>query len=42
MLRKLAPDTHAFEILAYMPEEFEEVKHSVVIEDAMEYWIELI
>ena len=42
MLRKLAPDTRAFEILAYTPEEFDEVKHSVVIGDAMEYWIELI
>lgn len=42
MLRKLAPDTHAFEILAYTPEEFEKAKHSVVIEDAMEYWVELV
>ncbi|MBS7634941.1 nucleotidyltransferase domain-containing protein [Candidatus Bathyarchaeota archaeon] len=42
MLRKLAPDTYAFEILAYTPEEFEVIKHSVVIGDAMEYWIKLL
>ncbi len=42
MLRKLAPDTYAFEILAYTPEEFEAIKHSVVIGDAMEYWIKLL
>ncbi|MEM2912987.1 MAG: nucleotidyltransferase domain-containing protein [Candidatus Bathyarchaeia archaeon] len=42
MLRKLAPDTHAFEILAYTPEESEVIKHSVVVGDAIEYWIKLL
>jgi len=43
MLRKLAPDTHGFEILAYTPEEFEIVKRSsVIIKDASEYWIRLL
>lgn len=42
MLRKLAPDTHSFEILAYTPEEFKMIKHGVVVGDAMEYWIKLL
>lgn len=42
MLRKLAPDTYAFEILAYTPEELEVIKHSVIVGDAMEYWIKLL
>ena len=42
MLRRLAPDTHAFEILAYTPKELEEAKYSVLIGDAMEYWIKLL
>lgn len=42
MLRKIAPDTHGFEILAYTPEEFEAIKHNVIIGDAMEYWIKLL
>ena len=42
MLRRLAPDTHAFEIFAYTPKELEEARHSVLIGDAMEYWIKLL
>lgn len=43
MLRKIAPDTHGFEILAYTPEEFELVKRSsVIVKDASEYWIKLL
>jgi len=42
MLRRLAPDIHAFEIFAYTPEEFEEAKYSIIIGDAMEYWIKLL
>lgn len=42
MLRRLAPDTHPFEILAYTPEEFEYARGSVVLSDAAEYWIKLL
>jgi len=42
VLRRIAPDTHAFEIFAYTPEEFEIMKHSVIIGDAMEYWIKIL
>lgn len=42
MLRRLAPDTYSFEILAYTPEEFEYARHSVVLGDAAEYWVRLL
>lgn len=42
MLRRIAPDTHAFEIFAYTPEEFETIKHGVMVRDAMEYWIKIL
>ena len=42
LLRRLLPLDRGFEILAYTPEEFEDVKRrSVVIQDAMEYWVEV-
>jgi len=41
-LRRLAPDDVPFEILAYTPEEFEEVRgRSVVLRDASTYWVRL-
>ena len=42
IVRKLLPPDKGFEILTYTPEEFEEVKkRSIVIKDAMEYWIKI-
>jgi len=41
-LRKFASKDYGFEILAYTPEEFQEVKRrSIIIKDAMKYWIKL-
>ena len=43
LLRKLLPKDRGFEILAYTPREFEYVKKkSIVIQDAMEYWIRVV
>jgi len=42
ILRKFLPPNRGFDILAYTPEEFEEVKRrSIVVRDAMEYWIRI-
>lgn len=41
ILRRMAPDTYAFEVLAYTPKEFEKRKHSTVIGDAIEYWVRI-
>lgn len=42
-VRRLAPPDIPFEIITYTPEEFEEAKErSIVIGDAMEYWIALM
>lgn len=42
LLRRLLPLNRGFEILAYTPEEFERIKRrSIVIQDAMEYWVKI-
>ena len=42
IVRKLLPKDMGFEILTYTPEEFEEAKRrSIVLQDAMEYWIKI-
>lgn len=41
-VRNLASKRLSFELLIYTPQEFEKVKkRSIVIQDAMEYWIKL-
>lgn len=42
LLRRMAPDTHAFEVLAYTLKEFEKLKHSTVIGGAIEYWVRVL
>jgi len=42
MLRKLATEKRAFEILAYTPEELlKALEKSIVVKDASTYWIEI-
>ncbi len=42
LVRRLLPRDVGFEILTYTPEEFEEAKKkSIVLQDAVEYWIEI-
>ena len=41
-LRKLAPPTHPFEILAYTPSEFKKAREkSIVLKDAEKHWVKL-
>ncbi len=43
IVRELLPKDVGVEMLLYTPEEFERVKkRSVVIQDAMEYWVRLL
>lgn len=43
LVRGLLPNEVSVELLLYTPEEFEERKRrSVVIQDAMEYWVKLL
>ncbi|AEM39094.1 DNA polymerase beta domain protein region [Pyrolobus fumarii 1A] len=43
MIRELLPGDVSLEILLYTPEEFERAKkRSVVVQDAMEYWMRLL
>jgi len=43
LVRKLISSKVSVELLLYTPEEFERVKKkSIVIQDAMEYWIKLL
>ena len=43
LARNLISDEVSVELLLYTPEEFERVKRkSIVIQDAMEYWIKLL
>ena len=41
-IRSFEGKDYGFEILAYTPEEFQEVKRrSIIIKNAMKYWIKL-
>ena len=42
MLRKLASEKRAFEIIAYTPRElFKALEKSIVIKNASTYWVEI-
>ena len=42
MLRRLAPDAHPFDILAYTPEEFEELaRRSATLASAARHWVRI-
>jgi len=43
IVRSLLPTNISVELLLYTPEEFEKIKKkSIIIKDAMEYWIEIL
>lgn len=42
LVRRMLPATVSVELLLYTPDEFRNVKHSVIIGDAERYWIKLL